>query len=140
VSVYADASLLVALFTTDLFTDRARAFLESQRPIIVVSDFAAAEFAAVVARRVRTREMGEGEARLSFASFDAWSPHRGPRAETTTTDVAAAEAVLRRLDLPLRAPDALNIAIAQRIHADLATFDVRMIDCARALGVAAVRV
>jgi predicted nucleic acid-binding protein len=41
----------------------------------------------------------------------------------------------RRLDLPLRTPDALNIAIAQRVGADLVTFDDRMVASARALGI-----
>jgi hypothetical protein len=43
-------------------------------------------------------------------------------------------AALRRLDLTLRTPDALNIAIAQRVGATLATFDAKMADAARALG------
>ena len=43
--------------------------------------------------------------------------------------------VLRRLDLPLRTPDAINIAIAQRIDAALATFDDKMRAAATAIGV-----
>jgi uncharacterized protein len=46
----------------------------------------------------------------------------------------AADAFLRRLDLPLRTPDALNVAIARRIRAELATFDTGMAKSARALG------
>jgi len=38
------------------------------------------------------------------------------------------------LDLTLRAPDAINIAIAQRIEADLLTFDDQLAASARALG------
>ena len=38
------------------------------------------------------------------------------------------------LDLPLRTPDALNIAIAQRVGADLLTFDHKMAASARSLG------
>lgn len=46
----------------------------------------------------------------------------------------AAEAFLRRLDLTLRAPNALHIAMAQRTGAALVTFDERMAGCARVLG------
>ncbi|HVH76374.1 MAG TPA: hypothetical protein VM755_15780 [Stellaceae bacterium] len=53
-----------------------------------------------------------------------------------SADIAAADAFLRRLDLNLRAPDAINIAIAQRLGADLMTFDERMTANARALGLA----
>lgn len=45
-----------------------------------------------------------------------------------------AQALLRRLDLPLRTPDALNIAMAQRVEAALATFDIQMARAARTLG------
>lgn len=43
--------------------------------------------------------------------------------------------ILRRLDLNIRTGDALNIAIAQRLEATLATFDGKMAENARALGV-----
>jgi len=42
--------------------------------------------------------------------------------------------VLRRLDLPLRTPDMLHIAIAARLQAKLATFDDRMQSAATKLG------
>ena len=45
-------------------------------------------------------------------------------------------AFLRRLDLTLRTPDALHIAIAQRLAAELMTFDQKMAASARALGTA----
>jgi uncharacterized protein len=50
-------------------------------------------------------------------------------------DLRQAERFLRRLDLPLRAPDAIHIAITQRLDLELATFDERMADCAKRLGV-----
>jgi predicted nucleic acid-binding protein len=42
--------------------------------------------------------------------------------------------LVRRLDPGLRAPDALNIAIAQRCEANLLTFDGKMARSARSLG------
>jgi predicted nucleic acid-binding protein len=42
---------------------------------------------------------------------------------------------LRRLDLTLRAPDAINIALAQRLEATLFTFDAKMAGAAKVLGV-----
>jgi predicted nucleic acid-binding protein len=41
---------------------------------------------------------------------------------------------LRRLDLTPRTPDAINIAIAQRVGANLATFDVKRAAAASVLG------
>ncbi len=54
----------------------------------------------------------------------------------TNADVKRADAVMRRLDLTLRTPDALHIAIAERIGATMATFDDKMAAAARILGLA----
>jgi predicted nucleic acid-binding protein len=132
--VYADASLLVGLIVSDEFTNRARGFIARERPTVLVSDFGAAEFASVLARRVRTRELTAGRARQAFAAFDAWSTSRSRRVELASIDVGRAESFLRRLDLNLRAPDAINIAMAERLDAVLATFDTRMAEAARTLG------
>lgn len=79
-----------------------------------MSDFAAAEFASSVSRRVRTRELTVLEARDAFADFDAWKVMRPELVESSPPDVRDAAIHMRRLDLPLRTPDAIHIAIAQR--------------------------
>jgi len=56
VQVYLDTSVIVSLFANDALNARALKFLNDEKPILFVSDFAAAEFAAAIARRVRTRE------------------------------------------------------------------------------------
>jgi uncharacterized protein len=135
VNVYLDASVIVAVLTKDVFTTRADTYIRSHAPILIVSDFADAEFASVIARRVRMREVTRQTARAVFAELDAWVVRNTERAETTSADVAAATQALRRLDLTLRTADALNIAIAQRINATLMTFDDKMTFAAKALGV-----
>jgi len=54
----------------------------------------------------------------------------------STADVAEASSVLRRFDLVIRTPDALHLAMARRVGAELVTFDERMADAARMLGLA----
>ena len=72
---------------------------------------------------------------MAFAVFDQFTARKAAqRVETCSADMKVAEGFLRGLNLPLRAPDALNIAIAQRIGASLLTFDVKMAASARALG------
>ena len=134
-SVYLDASVLVGLFTVDHFSPRARAFLSAQKPVVIVSDFASAEFASAVGRLVRTREVTIARARRMFAEIDGWLARAAKRTEMISADIATAQSFLRRLDLPLRTPDAINIAIAQRIDAELATFDDKMRATATAIGV-----
>jgi predicted nucleic acid-binding protein len=140
-SLYLDVSVLVALFTEDPFASHAHRFLRENASVVTVSDFAAAEFASVIGRHFRKKDITQREARVAFATFDSWAARVAQRVEIAAADVKAAEAFLRRLDLTLRAPDAINIAIAQRIGAAVFTFDDAMIKNARALGtpVAAIR-
>jgi predicted nucleic acid-binding protein len=133
VSVYLDASVLVALFTADAMSDRADRILRASKPVVIVSDFAAAEFASAIAYRVRTRLLKAAEAQAVFSHFDVMVARAARRIEMTAGDVAAAAAFLRRLDLTLRTPDAINIALAQRAGAQLLTFDRQMAKAARAL-------
>jgi predicted nucleic acid-binding protein len=133
-NLYLDACVVVSQIINDAFSLRADAFLRAHMPTMIVSDFAAAEFASVIARYVRMRTLTQPAARIVFMQFDTWLQGT-ERAETIHADVATAERALRRLDMNLRAPDALNIAIAQRIGATLMTFDDKMAACAKALGV-----
>jgi uncharacterized protein len=74
------------------------------------------------------------EARAAFSTFDAWIARTTTPLSMTSADVTAAAAFLRRLDLTLRTQDALHIAIAQRVGAELLTFDRQMASAARTLG------
>ena len=138
-SLYFDASVLVSLFVIDPSSARAEAFLSAHPEIFVISDFGAAEFASAVARRVRMRELTPDDGRLAFSNFDAWVARSADRRHTTTVDIDAADRILRRLDINLRTPDAIHIAIARRVDATLVTFDQQVAESARALGMAVAR-
>lgn len=137
-SVYLDASVLIPLFIDDGFSIQAEALVQSAGSTLVISDFLRAEFASVVGRAVRTGRLPHASARQTFADLDHWAQPFAP-AETTAQDVRMSEVWLRQLTLNLRAPDALHIAIAVRLGASLATFDLRMAEAAEALGVAVER-
>jgi len=79
-----------------------------------------------------TREQGE----FALATFDGWASTACIRIEISQRNVALAASFLRRLDLTLRAPDAINIAVAHRLRASLVTLDARMAANAVTLGVA----
>jgi predicted nucleic acid-binding protein len=133
--VYLDTSAIVASLLPDPFSKRSLDYLERQNLSVLVSDLAAAEFASVVALRVRRRDIEAGFARETFLAFDSWVARELRRIEAHPSDIATAEKALRRPDLTLRAPDAIHIAITQRERATLMTFDEKIADCARALGV-----
>lgn len=133
-SVYLDTSVVVPLFLPDPFVTRARAFFATGPVDLAVSDLVSAEFASVMGIKVRTGELTVADAQSAFASFDDWTSRRTLGTQTQTTDIRVAETSLRRLNLNLRALDAIHIAVARRLAADLATFDSRMAASARALG------
>lgn len=100
----------------------------------MVSDFAAAEFASGVSRNLRTGRLSRSGAAAAFGAFDTWRVSRAEPAMLRPTDIALATAWLRRLDLNLRAPDALHLAMASRLAFPLLTFDAGMAAAARTLG------
>ena len=134
--VYLDASVLVALFHRNSLFPRAENYLRAHRPILIVSDFAAAEFSSAIARLVRVGATTSDEARVIFTDFDVWTARSSQSIALVVADVAAAQTFLRRLDLTLRTPDALNIAIAMRVNATLMTFDEKMAASANILSLA----
>ncbi len=56
------------------------------------------------------------------------------RVDLEPNDIRIAQFFLRRIDLNLRAPDALHIAAAMSLDSKLLTFDDKMAACAEALG------
>ena len=133
-SFYLDANVLVALLTVEPLSGRADSFIASSREPLIVSDLASAEFSSAIARRVRMHESTLAEARADLADFDLWAMRFAQRIELTPIDIAAATTYLRRFDLPLKTPDAIHIAAAQRAGATLVTFDRQMAASARTLG------
>ena len=137
---YLDTSVVVSLLWSDSHTARAEAFMAKQGaqqgPAPIVSDHAGAEFAATVGRLVRVSAMTKPEATGLFSLFDAWVAGEVQWTLATAADLAQATAWMRRLDLTLRAPDAIHVALAHRLGATLVTFDEGMAIAARRLGVA----
>jgi predicted nucleic acid-binding protein len=126
----------VALLTPEPFSGRADTFLQNTSEPLIVSDFAVAEFSSAVARRVRMRGYTIEQAGIALSGFDEWLVRAADRVEIGTSDVVLTTTYIRRLDLTLRTPDALHIAIAARLDATLVTFDSSMAASARALGMA----
>jgi predicted nucleic acid-binding protein len=135
VNFYLDTSIIVSLLTAGRFSARAEAFARAHRDELLVSDFSAAEFSSVIARRVRAGELLPEDGRTTLADFDTWRVRAVLRVEIAPGDVAQADGYMRRLDLALRTPDAIHIAMTQRCEASLVTFDHAMATAARALGV-----
>ena len=135
---YLDASVIIPLLLDDPFTTQAEALLRIPDLHLITSDLAVLEVSNVVARRVRIQALSKAEASTTLADFDLWRSRAALGAETIAADVAVATGLVRRFDLALRGPDALHLAITQRLDCVLFTFDAQMAAAATALGLAVV--
>ena len=90
----------------------------------------------MVSKRNRTGAISSDEASALFVDFDFWRSEVSIAACANADDIAAANTLVRRRDLTLRGPDALHIALAQRLNATLLTFDKNMAAAARDIGLA----
>jgi len=128
---YIDTSVVVALILPDAHTFAAEAWLGEAQDGLLVSDFAALEFAAVVSRQLRMGRMDVAPADAALTLFDDWTARMTRRAATTAVDVTEAEHIVRDFALKLAGPDALHLAMASRHNAQLITLDARLAEAAR---------
>jgi uncharacterized protein len=131
VSHYLDTSVVVALLLADVHSSRAEAWLVRTKPIIMVSDFGAVEFAAVISRRVRMSGLSPEHARLVLERLDHWLSHPVHLVCGTPEHMALAGQIVRDFTTKLSAPDAIHLAIARHLGATLVTFDDRLAEAAR---------
>lgn len=89
-SVYLDASALVALFVADVHNDQANKILRSSREDLIVSNLSVAEFSSVIARRVRTRDLSASEARTAYSNVDTWCAVHSRYVEVDHVDFSGA--------------------------------------------------
>ena len=134
-SIYLDASFLVPTLVQETTSEVAKAYL-STRPERLISDFAAVEVASGLSRLVRMGLLAAAEAVARLTDFEAWRAATSSPAEVHAADFRLAYTYVCRFDLMLRAPDALHLAIANRLRATLVTLDGRMERAARELGIA----
>ena len=139
-SVYLDASFLIPLFVVDAHTLRARTYLKGLTDDLIVSNFAAAEFASGIARLVRMSELDVGRAPEVFGNFDRWTGQAAERVDLLSSDIDDAEQMLRGLAFRLTTPDVVHIAAARRLGAGIATFDSKMASHAVQLGTAVAQI
>lgn len=133
-SIYLDASVVVSLFVADAHSARAMG-LQTVGETLAISDLTSAEFASALSLQHRRGKLAGEQARRLLSAFDNWRELETERMEVLPSDVRGAEAIIRRLDNPLRTADAMHLVIARRLGATLATFDQAMARAAPDLGV-----
>ena len=132
-----DTSVLIAAFTREAGSQRALALL-AESSAWRVSDWATAEFAGAIRVKARRSELDANQIEPVEAALEEMIAAAGASVAVHTDDHSEARRLIIEDGL-LRAPDALHLAIAQRIGAQLATFDANLARAAEAVGVEVLR-
>lgn len=131
---YLDASVLVALLGREASSGSVSAWLEDSQDDLMVSNLARAEASAALARQARIGALSATGVEEAFGHLDAWTSRFTNLVEIVPSDLALATHWVRRLDLSLRAPDAMHVAAARRLGAMLVTLDKGQAAAAVTLG------
>ena len=134
-NLYLDASALVSLFAADAHTPRIQGLIARSSEGVVVSEWGLAEFTSALAIGVRTTSLQASERDHAEGTLNAWLARQDPPVSLEPGDAETARRLIRATLRPLRAADALHLAIIQRCGFSLVSFDKRMCEAAEDLGI-----
>lgn len=130
-SLYLDTSVLVALHLEERASAAvARLVAETTAPLLV-SNLAAAEFAAALAGRVRRQSITDSQAEVMLRAFERDTLDLVEWVEIASADVLRAAQLVRIITPKLRVPDAIHIAMCIRLDASLVSSDLDQLEAAR---------
>lgn len=134
--IYADTSVLVAALVAEDNTDRVQAWLASMPPMmIVVSGWTSVEVSSALARKARMGELDDILHRDALATWQAMFAGMLVQSAITTAHFDAAAQLVDRYRNGIRPGDALHLAIASDQQFRFATFDLRLAEAARGMGI-----
>jgi hypothetical protein len=121
--LYLDTSLLVAALVHEAGTAAAVGFLQAhrQQPLLI-SAWVSTELASALAVLVRRGAITPQESQEAWQRYGMLRAHRLQDVPLTAEDFEAG-ARLCLAQAPLRAGDALHLALCQRLNLQLASFD-----------------
>jgi len=134
--IYLDTSVLTAYYTVEEHSERATEIVTTaEEPM--VSDLAIAEFNATIWRKQHQGFLTPESVAAVFALFDEHVQNVYRRVPISPAHVESVRDLAGRCPVLLRTLDALHLvlAISQSV-AELATFDRRLADAAKATGFA----
>jgi predicted nucleic acid-binding protein len=136
--IYLDTSVLTAYYCPERFSrDAQRVVRSTLRPSI--SDLTEVELVSALARKTRAQELGLGEARRVASQFMSHlEANLYARRSVERRHYVLARDWIARFTTPLRALDALHLAVAAADGLQFATADRALARSARTLGIATV--
>lgn len=129
---YLDTSLVVATLVRESGTEAAKAYLSAAGDeFLLASRWVVTEFSSALALKVRTGTISEYEQASARTMFRRFSAARLRLVDVEARDFDTAAVLCDQIAAPLRAGDALHLAVCKRTRARLATFDQAMADVAK---------
>jgi predicted nucleic acid-binding protein len=137
--IYFDTSFVAPLVLPEAASARVEGIMQRMTPgEVAVSHWTRVEFAGLVARRVRMRELTEQLASRAVLVFERLLAESYQVILPTASDFNLATRLLQHYRTGLRSGDALHLAIAQNHNANrFFTLDARLIKAAKLVGIQA---
>lgn len=132
--VYVDTSVIVSILVPESTSERSRQWLEAQETgTMAISTWVDTELSSALALKVRIGELSRDSMQHALFLFRTCILPGMICHEVVTSDFKQAQNYLESADLPLRAGDAMHLAIASRLGTAIATNDIKLQDAAKAL-------
>ena len=139
-SFYLDTSILVSAIAAEAESLRVQTWLASQQPDqLRISEWVTVEVSSALALKVRTRQLTPSERLAGLSMFKDLALRNFEVLGVLPRHFREAAALIDRGALPLRAADALHLAVAMGDGATLCTLDRGFEAAARAYGVKTLR-
>jgi uncharacterized protein len=136
--LYLDTSLVVASMVTEPSTQRVQDWLGRQHSrTLYISDWVVTEFSAALSLKLRTGQIASAARTAALAGFAGLQQRSVGKIAVLGEDFRSAAQMADMDQSGLRAGDALHMAIARRIGAELCTLDVRLSQAGETCGVSA---
>lgn len=133
--LYLDAAVVLTLFLNETTSRAVETWLARRRRPLAVSDWALTECASALGIKCRRRELPAGAAASAFAAMEGFARESCELIACAPHHQAGAQELLARFELPLRAGDALHLAMARHAGATLVTYDALLLASAKSLDI-----
>lgn len=134
--LYLDSAVVVSAMTNEEASPRVQAWLESNASEGYISSrWLLTEFASALAQKERRGDLRHDQVNTTAARFQATLLTLIHFVDFAEGDFARAAQLVRDLHTPLRASDALHLAIALRVGAMMVTLDQGLARAAAEAGV-----
>ena len=132
--LYLDTAIVLSLFVREPMSESFGKWIASRRQSLAFSDWGLTECASALVIRLRRGELGIDAANRAFGAMTTFANESCELIACAGHHQKEAQRLLARFDQPLRAGDALHVAISQHAEATLVTYDKQLVVAAKAVG------